>query len=84
MYLCGIKHIILDALLKREIRDHEYIVIKDWVYFYEVLARFSVLHWVPRPETQAIIYEDPISNFIQSPSDQSSQVFNLKIAQMKP
>jgi len=74
LYLCGTKSIILGALAKREIRDRECIVLRDWVYFHEVLGRFSVLHWARNAEDYPICYEGPVSRSIQISSDESPQV----------
>jgi hypothetical protein len=65
MYLCGTKKIALDTLVHGRVYDREYIALKDWIYFYEVLARFGLVHWVGKPEKLVICYQGPTSHLIQ-------------------
>src|SRR6202012_911569 len=65
MYLCGVKKIIVGGLAHQKIHDRECIALKDWIYFYEVLARFGLLHWVDKPQRSTICYEKPTSKLIQ-------------------
>lgn len=64
------KKIILDGLVQHKIHDQECIVLKDWIYFYEVLARFGLLHWVGKPKRKRMCYEEPTSKLIHITADQ--------------
>ena len=74
LYLCGIKQIILDGLVQNKIQDEESVALRDWIYFYEVLARFSLVHWFENPHIYPICFKSPQSNLIQILSDRSSRV----------
>lgn len=74
MYLCGTKLIIKDALVNRQIHDRDCIALKHWIHFYEVFARFSLLHWAGKPEGLALCYQGPASHMIRIRRDQPSLV----------
>jgi hypothetical protein len=61
MYLCGVEKIIESALLEKEILDLEFVALKDWVYFHEVLGKFSLMHWTETLERHDICYQGPKS-----------------------
>lgn len=44
-YLCGIQEIIQLTGLDTVHQDPDLAVLLDWVYYYNVLARFSRQHW---------------------------------------
>ncbi|KAL2133151.1 hypothetical protein VTI74DRAFT_2812 [Chaetomium olivicolor] len=44
-YLCGAKHVIHAANLDELPHDADLAALLDWVYYQDVLARFSVRHW---------------------------------------
>ncbi|KAI9707927.1 MAG: hypothetical protein M1820_004346 [Bogoriella megaspora] len=71
VYLCGVKKIILDALTQRVVYDRECITLRDWIYFYEVLSRFSILHWIVKPGRPRFCYERPKSELIRIAPDES-------------
>ena len=76
LYLCGIKNVILDGLVHRKVTDQECAALKDWIYYHEVLARFSLVHWIAQPEIYPICYEGPKSRLIQVARDESLPVRN--------
>ncbi|GAB1319906.1 Fungal-specific transcription factor domain-containing protein [Madurella fahalii] len=44
-YLRGVKHVIQAAGLANIQHDNDLAVLLDWVYYHDVLARFSLRHW---------------------------------------
>ncbi|KAJ4347953.1 uncharacterized protein N0V89_009325 [Didymosphaeria variabile] len=44
-YLCGVKNVIRAASLDRLDKDEDLTILLDWVYYHDVLARFSLRHW---------------------------------------
>ncbi|KAL5386639.1 hypothetical protein DPSP01_004003 [Paraphaeosphaeria sporulosa] len=44
-YLCGVKNIIRAAGLDTLDQDQDLAILLDWVYYQDVLARFSLRHW---------------------------------------
>ena len=64
MYLCGVKRIIDAALMQCDITDGEYAMLIDWVYFHEVLAGFSIVHWGQKTPANSFCYEQPKSKLI--------------------
>ena len=60
--------------MEHSIQDEELIALRDWIHFYEVLARFSLVHWIGEPYRQAICFEGSKSKLIQAGMNGSSQV----------
>ncbi|KXX75786.1 hypothetical protein MMYC01_207443 [Madurella mycetomatis] len=48
-YLRGVKHIIQAAGLTNTRQDNDLAMLLDWVYYHDVLARFSLRHWHREP-----------------------------------
>ncbi|KAK4110258.1 hypothetical protein N656DRAFT_714134 [Canariomyces notabilis] len=44
-YLCGVLNIIQAAGLNKGPQDSDLVILLDWVYYNDVLARFSLQHW---------------------------------------
>ncbi|KAI1660861.1 fungal-specific transcription factor domain-containing protein [Daldinia decipiens] len=44
-YLSGVKNIIKTAGLDKYPQDSDLALLLDWVYYYDVLARFTLQHW---------------------------------------
>ncbi|KAI0844099.1 fungal-specific transcription factor domain-containing protein [Daldinia vernicosa] len=44
-YLSGVKNIIKTASLDKYPQDSNLTLLLDWVYYYDVLARFTLRHW---------------------------------------
>ncbi|KAF2443741.1 hypothetical protein P171DRAFT_415436 [Karstenula rhodostoma CBS 690.94] len=44
-YLCGVKKVIRAAGLDRLDKDKDLAILLDWVYYQDILARFSLRHW---------------------------------------
>ena len=74
VYLCGVKKIVQNALTETITTDQDCIAIKDWLYYYEVLARFGVMHWSATPEKYPICYAGPVSKLIRIDADGLSLV----------
>ena len=78
LYLCGVKRIIVDGLKQRKIDDQDLLALRDWVYFYEVLARFGLLHWIRKNDRDPICLAPPASESIQtSPKNSTVGSFYL-------
>jgi hypothetical protein len=58
MFLCGTKSIIKAALVDIAVQDEEFIAVKHWIYYYEVLSRFSLMHWLNEPELHYVCHEN--------------------------
>lgn len=58
LFLCGTKSIVRDALGEISVQDQDLIALKHWIYYYEVLSRFSLVHWLNEPEIQDICHEN--------------------------
>ena len=74
MYLCGVKKIILDVVVDCEIHEVEFVMLKEWVYFHEVLARYSLLHWFTAPENAELCWDGPMSESIKIAPSLEQQV----------
>ncbi|KAI1758517.1 fungal-specific transcription factor domain-containing protein [Hypoxylon sp. FL1150] len=44
-YIRGVKEVIYKINLRRYWRDSEFTTLADWMYYQDVLARFSLRHW---------------------------------------
>ncbi|KAI2618208.1 fungal-specific transcription factor domain-containing protein [Hypoxylon sp. NC1633] len=44
-YICGVKEVINAARLSKLHGDSDFAALVDWVYYHDVLARFSLRHW---------------------------------------
>lgn len=59
VYLCGCKNIILGSTLTDvSIHDEEFLALRDWIYFYEVISRFTLVHWLNEPEIFSMCHEN--------------------------
>ncbi|KAM5366805.1 hypothetical protein ACJZ2D_010345 [Fusarium nematophilum] len=48
-YICGSKTIIKSAKLDESTRDRDLTVLIGWVQYHDVVTRFSLRHWSPKP-----------------------------------
>ncbi|KAJ5379882.1 uncharacterized protein N7496_002310 [Penicillium cataractarum] len=46
-YIIGVKSVINASSGKKLARDSDFNVLLDWVYYHDVLSRFSLTHWHP-------------------------------------
>ncbi|XXH02444.1 hypothetical protein Hte_008819 [Hypoxylon texense] len=57
-YIWGVKEVISKVSLSQHRQDSEFATLVDWVYYQDVLARFSLRHW--NGETERIPPSPPI------------------------
>lgn len=73
IYLCGVKKIVVGGLMQTTIQDMECIVLKDWIAFYEVMARFTLTHWIGEPHQWPRCYET-VAEKISTAKEESPRV----------
>ncbi|RAK95682.1 Zn(II)2Cys6 transcription factor [Aspergillus ibericus CBS 121593] len=66
-YLIGAKSIIKASSLSKS-QGGEFSLLMDWVYYHDVLSRFSMLHWHRRTSDMESLSDDAWAEFSPTPS----------------
>jgi hypothetical protein len=64
-----VKSVINASPTNEFIRDSDSIVLLDWVYYYDILSRFSLIHWHPLAIESTLIDLDELVDIPSPPVD---------------
>lgn len=64
-YIIGVKSVIKASSLDTFKRDSDFNALLDWVYYHDVLSRFSLTHWHP-PEIDRLLVDldEPVGTLL--------------------
>ncbi|KAJ5817935.1 hypothetical protein N7447_007943 [Penicillium robsamsonii] len=57
-YIIGVKSVIKASSLDIYKRDSDFNALLDWVYYHDVLSRFSIAHWHPSAIDRPLVHSD--------------------------
>ncbi|KAJ5952399.1 uncharacterized protein N7479_010812 [Penicillium vulpinum] len=82
-YIIGVKNVIKASPLDTSKRDSDFNALLDWVYYHDVLSRFSITHWHPPAIDRPLVcLEEPVG--IPSPPVNTDPCMEITYSTQSP